>query len=70
MVVVPVEMPPTMPVAAPTVPTAGVEDCHVPPAELLSVIVRPMQTDGVPVIGAGVGFTVTVMVRKQPDGII
>jgi hypothetical protein len=70
MVVVPVEMPPTIPVVAPTVPTAGVEDCHVPPPELLSVVVSPMQTEGIPVIGAGVGFTVTVIVRKQPDGII
>jgi len=70
MVVVPEEIPPTMPVAAPTVPIAGAEDCHVPPPELANAVVRPMHTDGIPVIGAGVGFTVTVMVRKQPEGII
>jgi hypothetical protein len=33
-------------------------------------MVRPTHTEPKPVIGAGVGFTVTIVVLKQPVGIM
>jgi hypothetical protein len=49
------------------VATAGVALLHVPPAvALLKVVVEPMQTLVVPVMAAGNGLTVTVVVTAQP----
>lgn len=40
---------------------------HVPPAVASDkVVVKPSHTLRVPVIGAGIGYTVTVAVAKQP----
>ena len=65
---VPKDMPVTTPLANPTVATAGLPLVHVPPADvLLSVVVAPKQTNGVPEIGATV-TTETVAVTKQPVG--
>jgi hypothetical protein len=70
MVTVLAETPPTIPVREPTVPTAVLDDCQVPPAELVRGMVSPTHTEPKPVIGAGVGFTVTIVVLKQPVGIM
>jgi cell division septation protein DedD len=59
MVVVPEEMPRTIPVADPTVPTARLLELHVPPAvALASVDVLVAQIVRAPVIEAGVAPTV------------
>ena len=60
--VTPVTTPPAVMVA-----TTGVALLHVPPAvTLLKVVVEPMQTLVVPVIAAGSGLTVTVVVTAHP----
>ena len=60
MLVVPAEIPPTIPVVAPTVPAPGFVDDHVPPASvLLNTVVVPTHTLAVPVDAGGVGFTTT-----------
>jgi hypothetical protein len=60
--VTPVTTPPAVIVA-----TAGVALLHVPPAvALLKVVVALTHTLVVPVIAAGSGFTVTVVVTAQP----
>jgi hypothetical protein len=60
--VTPVTTPPAVMVA-----TAGVALLHVPPAvTLLKVVVEPMQTLVVPVMAAGSGLTVTVVVTAHP----
>jgi hypothetical protein len=68
------EVPTDTPVTSPEeliVATAGVELLHVPPAVTsLSVVVDPWQTEEVPAIAAGKGLTVTVLVIKQPVGIV
>ena len=70
MVAVPTETPVTIPVANPTEATPETLLVHVPPAEvLLSVVVAPRHTNGVPDIGATV-TTDTVATAKQPVGII
>ena len=62
--VTPVTTPPAVMVA-----TAGVALLHVPPAvALLSVVVEPTHTLVTPVITAGSGLTVTVVVTAQPVG--
>jgi hypothetical protein len=65
---VPPATPPTTPDEEPTVATVVVVLLHVPPAvALLSVIVDPWQTTGVPNIAvADVTFTVVVAVVVQP----
>ena len=48
---------------------AGEALLHAPPAvALLKVVVEPAQTLVVPVIAAGSGLTVTVVVTAQPVG--
>lgn len=65
MVVVPPgleELPPlTTPVAEPTVATEELLLVHVPPDELLSVVVNPAQIVVLPVIGDGSGLTLMVI---------
>ena len=62
--VTPVTTPPTVIVA-----TAGVALLHAPPAvALLKVVVALTHTLVVPVMAAGSGFTVTVVVTAQPVG--
>jgi hypothetical protein len=58
----------TIPVAGTTVATTVLLLLHVPPLEpSLKITVCPMQTAGPPVIGAGSGFTVNVLVTEQPN---
>jgi len=70
---VPAETPVSTPEPEPTVATAVVLLLHVPPGTaLMSVILPPTHTlmpgvPTVPMIGPGNGFTVTVVVTKQPD---
>lgn len=57
-----------VPVAAPILADAPLDD-HVPPGvALLSVVELPWQRIVVPVIGAVVGFTVSVATEIQPPG--
>jgi hypothetical protein len=68
---VPADAPLTIPLDDPTVATAGVALCHVPPAvALLSVVVPDTHTESVPVIAAGTGFTVIVATDIQPDAVV
>ena len=66
------ELPAVTPVTTPPaviVAMAGDALLHVPPAvALLSVVVDPTHTLVVPVITAGSGLTVTVVVTAQPVG--
>jgi hypothetical protein len=62
----PVLTPVTMPVVAPTVAMPGLELSQVPVPPLLSVVVVPGHSSGVPDIDVGAGFTVTVLVTLQP----
>lgn len=60
-------MPVTTPVAVLTVAMAVLPLLHVAPAvAVLSVVVRPVHKVVLPVIAAGIGFTVTVAVLAQP----
>lgn len=69
MIVVPALMPVTRPVEAPIVAMPVLPDIHVPPAVASpSSDVAPMQALRVPVIGAGSGSTVMVVVTAQPVG--
>lgn len=62
-------MPDTTPVDAPAVATLPSPELHVPPpVASLSVVVAPGHTLNVPVMAAGTGLTVTVVVVKQPVG--
>ena len=68
MIVVPADMPLTMPLVAPTVPTAVLPLLQVPPAvPSASGRVLPAQTGNTPVMAAGSGLTVTVVVDVQPE---
>jgi hypothetical protein len=63
MSAVPAATPITTPVPEPTVATPVLPLLQVPPlALLLNVVVLPMHTDAVPVIVAGTGFTVMIVV--------
>jgi len=66
------ELPADTPVTTPPaeiVATAGDALLHVPPAvALLRVLVAPTQTLVMPVIAAGSGLTVTVVVTAHPVG--
>ena len=56
----PAATPVTIPVREPTVAEAGLVLLHIPPeSDSPSVVVSPTHTEGVPVVGAGVGFTLT-----------
>jgi hypothetical protein len=68
---VPAETPVTTPVTASIAAIAGLALLHVPgpPGEaLLSVVIDPTHTTGVPSIGSGFGFTVKVAATVQPEG--
>ena len=69
IVVVPAALPPTIPVAAPTVPFAGALLTHVPPVVpmLLSVVVANLHTASEPDIAVGSGKIVTTLVLPQPE---
>ena len=55
-----------MPVAEPIVAIPGLPLVQNPPGVAsLNVVVKPTQTDKVPVIGAGNGVTVTVVKARQ-----
>jgi hypothetical protein len=63
MVVIPPETPETEPVDEPTEATEGAALVQVPPeTELTSRNELPTQTGVLPVIAAGTGFTVTIVV--------
>ena len=65
MTVVPAEIPVTTPEEL-MVPTAGLLLLHVPPGVAeLNVVVSPIQTSSVPVIGSGNGLTVRVFITIQ-----
>ena len=67
MVDVPDDMPVTIPVEEPTVAIPVLPLVHVPPlVASLKVVVKPAQTDAVPVIDDGNGFTVATIVVIQP----
>jgi len=66
---VPAETPLTAPLPAPTVASPVFELLHTPPpVPLANIVVRPVQTTGVPVLAAGVVFTVIGNITKQPAG--
>jgi len=59
-------IPVTIPVADPTVALDMSLLVHAPPAGVeFNVVVAPAQTVGLPLIGVGEAFTVTVAVREQ-----
>ena len=65
------EIPVTTPVVGFTVAIEGALLLHPPPADVeLRVNVLPTQPDVVPVITAGNACTVTVAVRRQPEGAV
>ena len=67
MVATPAETPVTMPLAKPTVATAVLLLCHVPPVVAsCSVAVEPAHTAAVPVIAETVALTVSRKVATQP----
>lgn len=66
--VVPLETPVTVPLPDPIVAIRVFAVLHVPPdAVFAKVVVAPTQVVLVPVIAAGVRFTVNTEVVKQPD---
>jgi hypothetical protein len=65
---VPVVMPVTMPEAEPTVAMPAEAGLQVPPPPSVSVVVPPVQMLNAPLMAAGNGCTVTVVVVKQPVG--
>jgi hypothetical protein len=66
IVATPAVTPVTMPLDEPTV-AAPDSELHVPPGVVsVSVVVAPWHTTGVPPTAAGVVFTVTAFVEKQP----
>lgn len=69
MVDVPAATPVNTPLVEPIVPTAILLLLQLPPViPSINVIVLPEHTVVGPVIGPGAGFTVTVVVTKQPVG--
>lgn len=68
-----VEVPTATPIAMPDAAPIVVKPLllvHVPAPALVSVVVVPTHTDGVPPMAAGSALTVTVAVRKQPLGVV
>lgn len=55
-----------MPVAEPTSAMPGAAELHVPPPELNTEVVDPVQTDAVPKILPGRGLTVTTVFTEHP----
>lgn len=68
IVAVPATNPLTTPEPNPTDATVVLPLVHVPPPASLSVVERPAQTEVIPVMAVGSGFTVTVVVMIQPVG--
>jgi hypothetical protein len=69
IIVVPAAIPFTTPVVLFTVPTAVLELLQVPPvAAIARVVVVPVHTVALPVIGAGAALTVSTRVTLQPVG--
>jgi hypothetical protein len=67
MLAVPGLTPVTRPVVIPTVAIPVLPLLHVPPVvALLSVVVCPTQTTGLPELVASAAFTVSTAVRVQP----
>ena len=67
--VVPADTPVTIPVADPTLPMPGYPELQVPPVVAsLRLMVSPTQTFVGPVMVAGNGLTVTVLITVQPVG--
>ncbi len=67
MVTVPALTPVTVPDALPTVAFAVLLLLHVPPlVAFAKVVVLPVHVTAVPVITAGIAFTVTSRVLKHP----
>jgi hypothetical protein len=63
IVAVPIVLPVTIPLEDPMLATGILLLLHVPPPDVLdSVLVSPRHTDVFPLIVAGSGFTVTVVV--------
>jgi hypothetical protein len=63
----PAEMPETIPVDTPIVAIPVEPEVHVPPrSALLRLVPPPWHIDMVPVIAAGIVFTVTTVVVLQP----
>lgn len=63
----PAVLPPVTTPVLLTVAVAALPVPHAPPVlVVLSVVVIPIHTCAIPVIGAGTGFTVTVALVKQP----
>jgi hypothetical protein len=67
MLDVPAIFPVAIPDDDPIVATVVLLLDHVPPALLLTVVVSPAHTEAVPLMAAGIAFTVTVLVAKQPE---
>jgi hypothetical protein len=64
-------MPVSTPVNIPTAATGGVALDHVPPASLfISVTVPPAQTLDGPLIGEGMGLTVSECILEQPVAVM
>jgi hypothetical protein len=61
-------IPVTTPVVSPIVATLVLPLFQVPPPASLSAIVAPIHTAEGPVMAAGNGLTVTVVVTAQPEG--
>ena len=66
-----VDVPATMPVNIPEVEPTVTEDILLlvqvpPPVASLRLAVKPTQTNGVPDMAAGTGYTVTTDVVRQP----
>lgn len=69
MVGTPTERPVAIPVVAPIGAIVTSLLLHVPvPVALVNVVVRPTHTVFVPLIAAGSGLTVTIIVLIQPVG--
>ena len=67
MVALPVSFPKTIPEEEPMAAMVGLLLTHVPPGSAsVSVLLVPIHTLKLPSIGDGNGFTVTVVVTKQP----
>jgi hypothetical protein len=66
IVAVPPATPPTTPVTRSTVATEVGVLVHVPPPASVNGVVEPWQTVVTPLIAAGNGFTVIMVVAKQP----
>lgn len=68
MLALPAVTPVTMPVDEPTVAMPVAALVHVPAGVLLSIVVRPTQTEATPPMALGIALTVTFLTAKHPDG--